>query len=82
MHQPKGSQLEIGLSHGGDRHARVGNSLNVLAKSVDVRGLKTKKVCQRGDAMVGNNAPCNNLAESKVNEHQTHLGFHVCYVAC
>jgi hypothetical protein len=57
-------------------------ALNVLAKSVDVRGLKTKKVCQRGDAMVGNNAPCNNLAESEVNEHQTHLGFHVCYVAC
>jgi hypothetical protein len=55
MHQPKGSQLEIGLSHGGDRHARVGNllitacsngstgALNVLAKSVDVRGLKRRR---------------------------------------
>ena len=56
--------------------------LDVLAQGIDVRRLKTEEIGQGNNAMVVNDACCDGLAESEVDEHLTHLLFHVDHVAC
>ena len=56
--------------------------LDVLAQGINVRRLKMEEIGQGHNAMVVNDACCNSLAESKMDEHLAHLLFHVGHVAC
>ena len=56
--------------------------LDVLAQGVYVKRLKMEEIGQGNNAMVINDACCDGLAKSEVDEHLTHLLFHVGHVAC